>query len=48
MYNNIDIIARDNSTINYEILCSIGERVPRVYIEDDNIIAVTDKLLSRI
>lgn len=47
-YNNIDIIARNNSTINYEILCSIGERVPRVYIEDGNIIAVSDKLLLTI
>ena len=29
-----DNIARRNGTINYEIICAIGERVPRAYIVD--------------
>ena len=29
-----DLIARRNGTINYEIVCAIGERVPRAFIWD--------------
>lgn len=29
-----DAIARRNGTINYEIVCAIGERVPRAFISD--------------
>lgn len=29
-----DAIARRNGTINYEIICAIGERVPRAFIEN--------------
>ena len=29
-----DAIARRNGTINYEIVCAIGERVPRAFIKD--------------
>ena len=32
-----DAIARRNGTINYEIICAIGERVPRAFIEDGTI-----------
>ena len=32
-----DSIARRNGTINYEIVCAIGERVPRAFITDGKI-----------
>ena len=32
-YNSIDRVAKNNGTVNYEILCSVGERVPRLYVE---------------
>ena len=32
-----DAIARRNGTINYEIICAIGERVPRAFISDGRI-----------
>ncbi|BBP87302.1 hypothetical protein BsIDN1_09200 [Bacillus safensis] len=31
---SVDEIAKRLETINYEVTCSIGHRVPRVYIED--------------
>ncbi len=39
-------IAQNNSTIGYEIICEIGERVPRFYIEDDRIVYVKDNIVS--
>lgn len=32
-----DAIARANNTINYEIICSVGKRVPRVFIKNGEI-----------
>ena len=32
-----DVIAELNSTINYEVVCSVGERVPRLFVKDDDI-----------
>ena len=32
-----DKIARANNTINYEIICSVGKRVPRVFIKNGQI-----------
>ena len=32
-----DSIARANNTINYEIICSVGKRVPRVFIKNGRI-----------
>ena len=32
-----DAIARRNGTINYEIVCAIGERVPRAFISEGQI-----------
>ncbi len=31
---SVDDFARENGTINYEIICSVGRRVPRVFIKD--------------
>ena len=42
---SIDHIAKANGTINYEIVCAIGERVPRVYKENDKIVAVVDSIV---
>lgn len=38
--NNADEIAKLLGTINYEVLCMISKRVPRIYIEDKKIIKV--------
>ena len=43
--NSVDSIAKKNGTINYEILCAIGERVPRVYIDNDVIINIQDNIV---
>ena len=42
---SVDHIADANRTINYEIVCSIGERVPRVYKRDGQTIAVVDNIV---
>lgn len=41
-----DELAKNNSTIGYEMICSIGERVPRFYIKDHNIVFVKDNIVS--
>lgn len=38
-------VAKYNNTIPYEILCSIGERVPRIYVKNGEIIEIMDKLV---
>ena len=43
--NSIDSIAKRNNTINYEIVCALGERVPRVYKEDKAIVAIEDRIV---
>lgn len=42
---SVDYVAKYNNTIPYEILCAIGERVPRVYKRDGKIVEIQDKLL---
>lgn len=42
---SIDHIAKANGTINYEIVCAVGERVPRVYKENDRVVAVIDSIV---
>lgn len=37
---NADDIARHIGTINYEIICAISKRVPRVYIKKDKIVEI--------
>lgn len=39
---HIDDVANVLGTINYEIVCMIGKRVPRVFIKDNNIIKIKD------
>lgn len=39
-------LARNNGTIGYEMICAIGERVPRFYIKDHDIVFVKDNIVS--
>ncbi len=39
-------VARVNKTINYEIICDVGERVPRAFVKDGRIIAWKDDILG--
>ena len=45
-YNSISAVAARNQTIPYEILCSIGERVPRIYLKDGHVVEIVDNLLD--
>lgn len=42
----IDNIAKQLNTINYEIVCMVNKRVPRVYIKNNKIIKIKDYLLE--
>lgn len=44
-YLSVDEIAEAAGLINYEVLCGLSRRVPRVYIRDDEIIETTDYML---
>ena len=44
--NSADDFAHANGTINYEILCSVGKRVPRVFILNDKIESIHLGLLN--
>ncbi len=37
---NADDMAKILNTINYEVLCMIKDRVPRVYIKDNKIVDI--------
>lgn len=45
-YPHVDEVAEKLNTINYEIVCMVGRRVPRVYIQNGEIIDVIDYLLD--
>jgi len=38
----VDEIAALRDTINYEIICQLGKRIPRVYMRDQRIIETVD------
>lgn len=40
----IDLFARMNKTINYELVCALGERVPRVYLENNKVVLIQDNV----
>ncbi len=40
--NTIDDVAAKLGTINYEIICMVGKRVPRVYIRNDKFVHIKD------
>ncbi len=41
----IDDIANKLGTINYEIVCMLGKRVPRMYLENNRVLHIKDSLL---
>lgn len=41
----VDTLAEKLGTIPYELLCAIGERIPRLYIENGNAVSVFDRIL---
>ncbi|KIL24052.1 Alanine racemase [Bacillus altitudinis] len=43
---SVDEIAKRLETINYEVTCSVGYRIPRVYIEDGERVHVRNPLLQ--
>ncbi len=45
-YVSVDELAERNGTIGYEIICSIGERVPRFYVKGGKIVYVKDNIVS--
>lgn len=45
-YCSAENIAKYNKTINYEIVCSIGERVPRAYVRNKKIIKWQDNICN--
>ena len=42
-----DTLARRNGTINYEIVCAIGERVPRAFVENGKIKTWQDSIYKK-
>ena len=45
--NTVDVFAEMLGTINYEIVCMISRRVPRIYMKKGEISSITDHLLTR-
>lgn len=43
---SVDEVAKTFGTINYEIICMMGRRLPRVYIKDGRVIKTLDYLLD--
>lgn len=41
-----DTIAAHIGTINYEVVCDIGERVPRVYIQKNEVVSIRDAIYN--
>ena len=38
-------VAAANGTIGYEVVCGVGERVPRLYVEGGEVVGVVDNLM---
>jgi alanine racemase len=45
-YITIDDIAKNIGTINYEIVCMISKRVPRIYIKNNEIVDFSDYIME--
>jgi alanine racemase len=41
----VEDIAKTMNTINYEVLCIIGKRVPRVYIQNGKVVEILNYLV---
>ena len=46
LYPTVEEIAGILGTINYEFICMMGRRIPRVYISQGEIVGIKDYLLS--
>lgn len=46
-YNSVDTVAKNNDTINYEVLCAVGARVPRIYTENGKIVSCENSICMR-
>ncbi|MDR5659351.1 alanine racemase [Serpentinicella sp. ANB-PHB4] len=44
--NSVENIAEKLGTISYEVLCMLSKRIPRVYLEDNNVVHIRDDLLK--
>ena len=38
-------MAAANGTIGYEVVCGVGERVPRLYVENGQLVDALDNLM---
>lgn len=45
---SVDDIAEKLNTINYEIVCMVGRRIPRVYTKNGEIIKINDYILKHV
>lgn len=45
-YPHVDEVAKKLGTINYEIICMMGRRLPRVYIKEGKVVNTVDYLLD--
>lgn len=43
---HIDEVAKKIGTVNYEVVCMIGRRIPRVYIKNGKVVKIIDYLLD--
>jgi len=41
----VEEVARDMGTINYEVVCVVGKRIPRVYLKDGKICDIVNYLI---
>ena len=42
----VESLAEKMGTINYEILCMVGKRIPRIYLKDGNPVKMHNYLLD--
>jgi len=42
---SVDEVASEIGTINYEIVCIVGKRIPRVYLKDGKISSILNYLI---
>ena len=45
-YPTVDEVASLLGTINYELICMIGRRIPRVYLKENKIVCIKDYLID--
>ncbi|MEW9121232.1 MAG: alanine racemase [Thermotaleaceae bacterium] len=43
---SVEEIAKKLGTINYEVVCMMGKRIPRVYIRENKVVKIKDELID--